>query len=95
MTDIRVVVNGDEYTEEKFKKDVARMFDTFRDRDCSEYMGSATCIGVDCDDCPLYSDFYSCEDSKDDSFERIKIVHEWAIEHPVITNVASLMGCVD
>jgi hypothetical protein len=86
MTEFKVIINDEEYTEDRFKKDVARMFDTFRDSDCSEYMGSTNCEGVDCDDCPLYSDFYSCEDSKDDSFERIKIVYKWAQEHPVFTN---------
>jgi hypothetical protein len=86
MANVKVTIDGKEYTEEQFRRDVIRMFDSCRDSDCSECMGSTTCNGVGCDDCPLYSCSCSSEDSKAYSFEIIKIVHEWAIEHPIIRN---------
>ena len=85
MADVTVAVNGYEYSEDEFKKDLTRMFDTYRDKDSSD-MGNMNCNGVCCDDCPLWKHFGSCENSKADSFERIKIVHEWAIKHPIIRN---------
>lgn len=82
---IEIKIDDETYTERQYKKDVARMFDSIR-KESSEYMGSTNCYGVCCDDCPLWKHFGSCENSKADSFERIKIVHEWAIEHPIIRN---------
>ena len=87
MAEIKVMIDGKEYTKEQFKKDLVRMFDICRKSNGNDKdIGKATCRGVGCDDCPLYSCSCSSEDSKADSFEIIKIVHEWAIEHPVITN---------
>lgn len=83
MADIRVVVNGDEYTEEEFRKDLTRMLDAYRDKDAQ--MGVPECYGVSCDVCPLCKKS-CCERRTTNSLKTIGIVHEWAIEHPVITN---------
>lgn len=83
MADVRVIVDEHEYSEEKFRKDLTRMFDTYRGKDKSD-MGNMNCNGVCCDDCPLYK--VSCNMKTTNSFKTIGIVYEWALEHPVATN---------
>ena len=83
MADVTVAVNGYEYSEEEFRKDLTRMFDTYRDKDDSD-MGNMNCNGVCCDDCPLYK--VSCNMKTTNSFKTIGIVYEWAIDHPAIRN---------
>jgi hypothetical protein len=87
MADVMATVNGNEYSEEKFKKDLTRMFDAYRGKDDSD-MGNMNCNGVCCDDCPLYK--VSCNMKTTNSFKTIGIVYEWALEHPVITNQKKL-----
>ena len=84
MAEIRVLVNGNEYSEEEFREDLTRMFDTYRRKDNSN-MGKMNCNGVCCDDCPLYK--ASCNRIKSsNSFKTIATVYEWALEHPIIRN---------
>lgn len=83
MADVTVAVNGYEYSEEEFKKDLTRMFDTYRGKDDSD-MGNMNCNGVCCDDCPLYK--VSCNMKTTNSFKTIGLVYEWALKHPVATN---------
>lgn len=82
MDEVKVVINNEEYTESQFEKDIVRMFDSYR----NDHMGSRRCDGVYCGNCPLYfnSESKECDDIK--SFERIRIVYNWAKEHPVFTN---------
>jgi hypothetical protein len=82
MTEFKVIINGEEYTESQFEKDIARMFDSYR----NDHMGSMNCDGVYCGDCPLHFNFKRCDEPESKSFERIRIVYNWAQEHPVITN---------
>jgi hypothetical protein len=82
MTEFKVIINGEEYTESQFEKDIARMFDSYR----NDHMGSMNCDGVYCGDCPLHFNFKECDEPKSKSFERIRIVYNWAQEHPVFTN---------
>ena len=79
---IKVTINGEEYNESQFEKDIVRMFDSYR----SDHMGSRRCDGVYCEDCPLYFNSEECDDKKSKSFERIRIVYNWAKVHPVFTN---------
>jgi adenine-specific DNA glycosylase len=84
MAEIKVTVDEKKYTKEQFKKDLVRMFDICRKSNGNdEDIGEATCRGVNCDACPLSS---VCNATKFMSFETIKTVHEWAHEHPVVTN---------
>lgn len=83
MADVMATVNGNEYNEEKFRKDMTRMFDTYRSKD-DRNMGNMNCIGVRCDDCPLYK--VSCNMKTTNSFKTIELVYEWALKHPVVTN---------
>ena len=80
MDEIKVIVNGAEYSEDQFKKDVARMFDSYRNKN-SLYMGSTNCEDVNCDDCP-----FKCDESKANSFERLMMAYKWALKHPIVTN---------
>lgn len=83
MAEIRVLVDGNEYSEEKFRKDLIRMLDAYRDKDAQ--MGVSECYGVSCDVCPLCKNS-CCERRTTNSFKTIGFVYEWAKEHPVITN---------
>lgn len=76
--------NGEEYTEEKFKKDKARMFDTIRWKE-SNHFGECNCSDCKCCKCPL-DDGDICICSFYDSFQVIERVHKWAKEHPFVTN---------
>ena len=62
-------------TEEQYKKEAIRMWDTLRFKD---YQGNDHCIGVSCAKCPLNG---SC--SSISAFEQIEIVEKWSKEHPV------------
>lgn len=88
MADVTVAVNGYEYSEEKFRKDLTRMFDTYRGKDDSD-MGNMNCNGVCCDDCPLYK--VSCNMKTTNSFKTIGIVYEWSLKHSVTTNADKLI----
>ena len=82
MDEIKVIINDEEYTESQFDKDIVRMFDSYR----NSYIGSRKCNGVYCEDCPLNFDYEPCDELKSKSFERIRIVYNWAKVHPVFTN---------
>lgn len=79
---IKVTINGEEYNESQFEKDITRMFDSYR----NSHMGSLRCDGVYCEDCPLNLNSEGCDEPKSNSFERIRIVYNWAKYHPVFTN---------
>lgn len=83
MDNIRVIVDGNEYTEDQFKKDLIRMLDAYRDKDAQ--MGVPECSGVECYVCPLYKDS-CCKRRTTNSFKTIGLVYEWALKHPVVTN---------
>ncbi|HAN58943.1 MAG TPA: hypothetical protein DCQ45_08155 [Erysipelotrichaceae bacterium] len=85
MAEIRVLVNGNEYSEDQFKKDLIRMFDGIREEN-SEYMGTSRCTDVKCEHCPLPSCLESYDEMKSKCFEGIGDVYEWSQEHPVVTN---------
>lgn len=83
MAEIRVLVNGNEYTEDQFRKDLIRMLDVYRDKDAQ--MGVPECYGVSCDVCPLCKNS-CCERRTTNSFKTIGFVYEWALKHPAVTN---------
>ena len=83
MAEVRVLVNGNEYTEEQFRKDLIRMLDVYRDKDAQ--MGVPECSGVECYVCPLYKNS-CCKRRTTNSFKTIVLVYNWAQEHPVVTN---------
>lgn len=82
MDEIKVIINGEEYTPDQFRRDAVRMFDKYR-YDDSEHMGENGCKDVVCDNCPLDG---CCGARRHTIFERIKIIYDWAKAHPVITN---------
>ena len=86
MAKVKLTIDDKEYTEDQFQRDLARMFDTYRHD--SDWMGSPSCYGVDCGDCPLGSKTNTavCSVTKAKAFDLIKLVHDWAKEHPIITN---------
>jgi hypothetical protein len=88
MADVTVVVNGYEYSEEKFRKDLTRMFDAYRDKE-DRNMGNMNCNGVSCDVCPLHKSL-CCKRKTTNSFETIGLVYEWALKHPAMTNQKKL-----
>ncbi len=81
MDNIRVIVDGKEYAQEQFEKDMIRMFDAYRYDD--DHMGEMNCKDVSCTNCPLNK---YCDVSRPKTFEEIKIIYRWAQEHPLITN---------
>lgn len=83
MAEIRVLVNGNEYSEDQFRKDLIRMLDAYRDKDAQ--MGVPECSGVECYVCPLYKNS-CCKRRTTNSFKTIGLVYEWALKHPVVTN---------
>ncbi len=85
MTDIKVIVDGHEYSESQFKKDLVRMFDGCRN-EYSEYMGTSRCTDVKCENCPLPSCLEMYDQMKSKCFQGIKDVYEWAQENPIVTN---------
>ena len=88
MAEIKVIVNGVEYSENQFKKDIVRLFDTYRNKN-SEYMGSICCNDVSCDNCPLR--FSPCDGTKYNYYGMIKGIFLWAQKHPVITNTDKMI----
>ena len=80
MDEIKVIVNGEEYTEDQFKRDIARMFDV--------YLKNSDCNDVFCWHCPLHDELCNtpCRTAKVKYFDLIKFVYKWAQEHPVLTN---------
>ena len=85
MANVRVIVDEHEYSENQFKKDLIRMFDAYRYHD-SGHMGEPNCKGVVCSiNCPLGVEGKCCNVTNFD-FGTIKIVYNWAKEHPVVTN---------
>lgn len=83
MADVKVIIDGNEYSEEEFRKDLIRMLDAYRDKDAQ--MGVPECSGVECYVCPLYKNS-CCKRRTTNSFKTIGLVYNWAKEHPVITN---------
>ena len=77
--------NGEEYTEEQYKKDYVRMMDSLR----QDSFGEKNCQGVDCGNCPLLKETCSYQGRENSYYrclETVKIVHNWAKAHPIITN---------
>lgn len=89
MAEVRVLVNGNEYTVDQFQKDLIRMFDGIREEN-SEYMGTSRCTDVKCEHCPLPSCLELYDEMKSKCFEGIGYVYEWALKHPVTTNADKL-----
>lgn len=58
---------------EEYKKEIVRMWDSLRVND----VGNKKCMGVICEECPLYD---IC-DSSTNAFEMIEIVEKWSNEH--------------
>lgn len=85
MAKVKLTIDDKEYTEDQFQRDLVRMFDAYRD---SDWMGSPSCYGVDCGDCPLSNktNISVCTITKGKVFDLIKLVYDWAQEHPVFTN---------
>ena len=82
---IEIKIDDEIYTEEQYKKDYVRMMDSLR----QDYLGAKTCGGVDCGNCPLLKKtcgYKGNESSYYRSLETVKIVHNWAKAHPIITN---------
>lgn len=59
---------------EEYKKEIVRMWDSLRVND----VGNKKCMGVICEECPLYD--INCESSTN-AFEMIEIVEKWSKEH--------------
>lgn len=88
MDEMKIIIDGKEYTEERFNKDIIRMFDEYRWKD-SKYMGSNCCTSVSCNNCPLHS---LCNETNHNSYYKIiKTVYDWAKEHPLQTNADKLI----
>ena len=72
-------------TEEGYKKTFVRMLDSVR----SDNKGEKNCYGIACyeDDCPFFSICHNVNENKlYKAFDAIKIVEQWAQDHPVKTN---------
>lgn len=61
-------------SKEKYQRNLIRMWDRLRDE---AYKGTTKCVGIACEDCPLYKKacgpFYV--------FEALELVEKWAEEH--------------
>ena len=82
---IEVKIDDEIYTEEQYKKDYVRMMDSLR----QDHIGEKNCGGVACSDCPLSKTTCGYESGGDSHYsclETVKIVHNWAKAHPIITN---------
>lgn len=84
---LAIEIDGEFYTEEQYKKDLMRMFDAFRDE---TNKGTKDCKSVKCNECPIkcfcgnaFSDF---GEDHFETFKKIKLVYNWAKEHPIVTN---------
>lgn len=85
MANIKVMIDGKEYTQEQFRKDLVRMFDTLRKRN-SERMGSIHCADMECRDCPLTMCIENTDDMEIRYLACFKDVYEWAQENHIPTN---------
>ena len=81
MTEIKMMIDGEEYTKEQFRKDTIRMFDACRYD--GDNMGEMNCKNVFCNNCPLNG---CCGTGMHKIFEKIRIIYNWSQENPVITN---------
>ncbi|MCR4802397.1 MAG: hypothetical protein K5895_05260 [Lachnospiraceae bacterium] len=75
-------------TEQGYQRNLIRMFDCLR---TAEYKGDEGCSGIRCTDCPFYEKVckkYATDPSCAifNAHEAIKIVEQWAEEHPFQTN---------
>lgn len=61
---------------EKYQKELIRMWDSLRD---DKHKGKAMCEGVICKDCRLYDT--DCE-KQINAFRMIEIIEKWSKEHP-------------
>ena len=83
---IKIIIDGEEYTEEQYKKDLIRLFDYVRKKD-SENRGELNCDDVYCCDCPLKNVcFYSGWGPTYISYDYIDAVYKWSKKHPIKTN---------
>ena len=80
-----IEINGEEYTYEKFREDMIRMFDSFRKKS-SKHFGECNCEGCECNKCPLDGEEAFGEDicmnSRNNAFKIVERVHRWAKDHP-------------
>lgn len=90
MAKVKLTIDEKEYTEWQFKKDITRMFDTYRHD--SDHMGESSCNNVDCRECPLGDNSLTavCAVGKSEAFDLVKSVYEWAQRNPIITNIDKL-----
>jgi hypothetical protein len=92
---IEIKIDDEIYTEEQYKRDITRMFDTYRHD--SDHMGKSSCNGVDCRECPLgdnsqiNSQIAVCKATKAKAFDLIEFVQKWAQKHPLQTNADKLI----
>ena len=63
---------------ETYKKELLRMWDSLR----TEYVGRDSCIGVNCEKCPLHENGNHCGAGIKSAFEAIATVEKWSREHP-------------
>lgn len=61
-----------------YKKELLRMWDSLR----TEYVGRDSCIGVNCEKCPLHENGNHCGAGIKSAFEAIATVEKWSKEHP-------------
>lgn len=70
-------------TNEEYQKNLIRMWDSIR----SDCKGENNCKGVSCVNCPLFKKVCRADiNTVIHCYKAIKIVEEWAKEHPVQTN---------
>ena len=82
---IEIKIDDEIYTEEQYKKDYVRMMDSLR----QDYLGAKNCGGVDCGNCPLLTKTCSYKGEENSYYrclETVKIVHNWAKAHHIVTN---------
>lgn len=74
-------------TEEEYKKELIRMFDSLR----KNHKGEDSCLGINCEQCPFRNDEYTCNDlTAFDAFKIVEIVTKWSKEHPIHYYVSQL-----
>lgn len=62
---------------ETYKRELVRMWDSLR----TEYVGRDSCIGVNCEKCPLHENGNHCGAGIKCAFEAIATVEKWSKEH--------------
>lgn len=83
---IKIIIEGEEYTEKQYQKDLIRLFDSLREKD-NENRGELNCNGFYCSDCPLQNIcFNSGWGYTYISYDYIEAVYKWSKEHPIKTN---------